>query len=101
MVTCAHPSWVVSVIAASMTRSRIVSGAVVTVMRLSPGGERPVQWHEVDLLPDTAVRAAPGVGEVRPGRTGREALTLVSGHHVVDVVASRALRGEDLVLDRL
>src|SRR3954452_17743498 len=96
MVTCAQPSWVVKVIAASMTRSRMVTGAV-TVMRLGAGGERPVERDEVDLLPDTAVGAAPALGDVGPRRAGRETLALVAGHHVVGVAAARAAGSENLV----
>src|SRR5215831_414481 len=98
MVTWAHPSSVVSVIAASMTRSRMVSAGVVTDTRLCPSDGRPVQWDEVDLLPDAAVRAAPAVRDVRPRRTGREPLALVAGDDVVGVAAAGALGGEHLDL---
>ena len=46
--------------------------------------------HEVDLLAHAAVGAAPVVGDVGPGRAGREALALVAGRHLVDVAAARA-----------
>src|SRR3954468_16276637 len=101
MVTWAQPCSVVRVIAASMTRPRIVStGGVVTDTRLGPRGERPVERAEVDLLADPAVGTAPAVRDLRPRRTGREALALVTGDHVVGVAAPRALRREHLELCR-
>src|SRR6187551_2734628 len=91
------------VTAASMTRSRIVAGAVVTVMNGTSRcsvGRLPVQGDEVDLLADAAVGAAPAVRHVLPRGPGREALVLVAGLDLVDIAAPRALGRQDLVPDR-
>src|SRR5262249_50879995 len=59
-------------------------------------GRSLVQWSsqhllgdEVDLLPHAAVRAAPVVRDVAPGRAGREPLTSLAGRRVLDVTAPR------------
>src|SRR4051812_30415604 len=55
-----------------------------------------VDRNEVNLLADTAVRAAPVVRDVRPGSTCCEALVLVADRHLVGVATARAAGSEHL-----
>src|SRR5215471_10526210 len=52
-----------------------------------PGSDdrRRLDRHEVDLLPNAAVGAAPAIRDLRPGGPGREALALLAGHDLVGV----------------
>src|SRR5689334_19654563 len=122
MVTPAQPTSRVSSAAAATTRSWVVNvGAVVTEVILGRVGssrmgaenaeeaaDTPSVWrdflrvfrsgrHEIGLLTNPAVRAAPRVRDLRPRRPGREPFPLLAGHHVVGVAAARAPPGQRLV----
>src|SRR5690348_12301676 len=67
-------------------------------MTSAGSGDRPLglDGDEVDLLAHAAVGAAPVGRDVGPGGAGSEALVLVTGRDLVDVLAARALRREHL-----